>query len=56
MLPDVIDGLGPGGEQPVQPGQVRDLGGAALGELGQELAADSPEKSFYLPPALGLTG
>jgi len=43
-------------EQPVQLRQVRDLRGAVLGQLGQELAPDSPEKSFYLPPALRLTG
>ncbi len=56
MLPDVVDRLCPGGEQPVQPGQVRDLRGAVLGQLGQELAPDSPEKSLDLPPAFGLTG
>jgi hypothetical protein len=56
MLPDVIDGLCPGGEQPVQLRQIRDLRGTGLGQLGQELAADSPEKSFYFPPAFRLTG
>jgi hypothetical protein len=48
--------LGPRGEQPVQLCQARDLGRAGLGQLGQELAADSPEKSFYFSPALGPAG
>jgi hypothetical protein len=52
MLPDVVDRLGPGGEQPVQFRQVRDLGGAVLGQLGEELAAGSPEKALYFSPAL----
>src|SRR5260370_38308441 len=39
-------------EQPVQTRQIRDLRGAGLSQPGQELAPDSPEKSFYLPPAL----
>jgi hypothetical protein len=56
MLPDVIDRLCPGSEQAVQFCQVRDLRGAVFGQLGQELAADSPEEPFYLPPALRLTG
>ena len=56
MLPGVVDGLGPGGEQPVQLRQVPDPGGAVLGQLGQELAPDCPEKSFDLPPAFWLTG
>src|SRR5437868_14870247 len=47
VLPDVVDRLGPGGEQLVQPGQVRDPGGALLGKLDQELIPHSPEKSFY---------
>src|SRR6266487_4733252 len=38
-------------EQPVQLRQVRDLRGAVLGQLGQELAPDSPEKSLDFPPA-----
>ena len=56
MGPDVINRLYPGGEQPVQLRQIRDLGGAGLGQLGQELAAYGPEKPFYLPPAFWLTG
>jgi hypothetical protein len=52
MLPGVVDRLGPRGEQPVQTRQIRDLRSAGLSQLGQELAPDSPEKSFYLPPAL----
>jgi len=56
MLPDVIDRLCPGGEQPVQLRQIRDLRGTGLGQLGQELAPDSPEESFYLPPAFRLSG
>jgi hypothetical protein len=43
------------GEQPVQLGQVRDLGGAGLGQLGQELAPDSPEESLS-SPAFGRPG
>jgi hypothetical protein len=56
MLPDVVDGFGPGGEQPVQFGQARDLRGPLLGELGQELAPDGAEEPFDLAPALRLTG
>ena len=56
MLPDVVDRLGPGGEQLVQLRQVRDPGGAVLGQLDQELAADGPEKSFDFPPSLGPAG
>src|SRR5215472_16354191 len=56
MLPDVVDRLCPGSEQAVQLGQARDLRGAVFGQPGQELPPDSPEKSFYLPPAFGLTG
>ena len=56
MLPDVVDRFCPGGEQLVQFRQVRDLRGAVLGQLGQELAPDCPEKSFDLPPAFWLTG
>src|SRR5712691_4920527 len=48
MLPDVIDRLGPGSEQAVQFCQVRDLRGAVLGQLGQELAPDSPEESLFI--------
>ena len=44
------------GEQLVQLGQVLDPGGALLGELGQELIPDCPEKSFDLPSAFWLTG
>jgi hypothetical protein len=56
MRPDVVDRLGPRGEQLVQFRQVLELGGAGFGQLGQELAADSPEKSFYFSPALGPAG
>jgi hypothetical protein len=44
MLADVIDRLGPGGEQPVQLGQPGQLRGPLLGQLGQELAADGAEE------------
>src|SRR6266702_8601904 len=47
MLPDVINRLGPGREQLVQFRQARQPGGAVLGELGEELAADSPEEALY---------
>ncbi len=43
MLPDVVDRLGPGGEQLVQLGQVLDPGGALLGQLDQELIPCGPE-------------
>jgi len=56
MGPGVVDRLGPRGEQPVQLREVRDLGGAGLGQLGQELAADGAEEPLDLPPPLGLTG
>jgi hypothetical protein len=56
MGTDVINRLCPGGEQPVQLAQAGDLGGAGLGQLGQELAAYGPEKPFYLPPAFWLSG
>ena len=56
MRPGVVDRLGPRGEQPVQLRQVRDLGGAGLGQLGQELAADGAEEPLDLPPALGPSG
>jgi hypothetical protein len=45
--PDVVDRLGPGGEQLVQLGQVLDPGGALPGKLDQEAILDGPEKSFY---------
>jgi hypothetical protein len=56
MFPDVVDRLGPRGEQLVQLRQARDLGRAGLGQLGQELAADGAEEPLDLPPPLGLTG
>jgi hypothetical protein len=45
----VVDRLHPGGEQLVQLSQVRDPGGALLGQLDQEAIPDGPEKSFYFP-------
>ena len=48
----MVDRLGPGGEQPVQLRQVREPGGAVLGQLGQELAADGAEEPLDLAPAL----
>src|SRR2546429_684428 len=56
MGPDVVNRLGPGGEQLVQPGQVLDPGGALLGKLDQELIPHSPEKPFDLASAFWLTG
>jgi hypothetical protein len=56
MHADVVDRLGPGGEQPVQLGQPGQPGGALAGELGQELIPDCPEKSLDLAPAFWLTG
>jgi hypothetical protein len=52
----MVDGLGPGGEQPVQLGQPADRRGCLPGELDEELIPDSPEESFYLAPALRLSG
>jgi len=40
MLPDVVDRLAPGGEQPVQLQQLRD--GGPVTDLDQELLPDSP--------------
>jgi hypothetical protein len=54
MGPPVIDTFDPGGEQPVQRGQVRDAG--AVADLDQELLADGAEEPLDLPPALRLTG
>ena len=48
----VVDGLDPGGEQPVEPGQVGDLGQPVGGELDEELIAHGPEEPFDLPTAL----
>src|SRR6516164_11436178 len=56
MLPDVVDRLGPGGEQLVQLGQVLDPGGALPGQLDQELIPHSPEESFDFSPPFWLTG
>ncbi len=56
MLPDVVDRLGPGGEQLVQLGQVLDPGGALLGQLDQELIPCGPEEPFYFSPPFWLTG
>src|SRR6266568_8461707 len=49
----MVDGLDPGGKQPVQPGQAADRRGRLAGDLDQELVTDSPEKSLYLPLPLG---
>jgi hypothetical protein len=54
MRPGVVDGLGPGGEQPVQLGQAGDV--LPLADLDQELLADHAEEPLDLPPALRLTG
>ena len=56
MLPDVVDRLGPGGEQLVQLGQVLDPGGALLGQLDQELIPHGPEEPFYFPPPFWPSG
>jgi hypothetical protein len=50
----MVDGLIPGGEQPVQLRQVLDAGPVA--DLDEELPPDYTEKTFDLAPALGLTG
>ena len=52
----VVDGLDPGGEQPVEFAQIGDrvpagIGGVA-GDLDQELLADGPEIAFDLAAAL----
>ena len=52
----MVDRLDPCGEQPIQLGQVGDLGEAVLGELDQELVAHGAEKPFDLAAALGAPG
>jgi hypothetical protein len=52
----MVDGLGPGGEQPVQLVQAGDRRRCGPGDLDQELVADSAEEPLDLPAALGLTG
>jgi len=52
----VVAGLHPGGEQPVQLGQVGDLGRVRAVQLDEELGADAAPESFDLALALGLTG
>jgi hypothetical protein len=55
----VIDGLDPGGEQPVHLRQVADLAsGFAVtgGDLDDELAVDGAEEPLDLPAALRLSG
>jgi hypothetical protein len=55
----VVDGLHPGGEQPVELGQIpHGAPGCAVGggDLDDELAVDVAEKSFDLSAALRLTG
>ena len=54
--PVVVDRLDPGGEQPVQLGQVGDLpSGLAVagGDLDDELAVHGAEEPLDLAPALG---
>jgi len=53
---DVVDGLGPGGEQAVQLLQAGDPCGCFFGDLDEELVADSAEEPFDLAPSLGLSG
>jgi hypothetical protein len=52
----MVDGLGLGGEQPVQLGQVADLGGAGRGQLGEELAPHGAEEPLDLALGLGRPG
>jgi hypothetical protein len=61
----VIDGLDPGGEQPVQLVKIGDLvpalicavaGGGLAGDLDEELLTDGPEEAFDLASALRLSG
>src|SRR6266702_4259346 len=52
VRPDMVDGLIPGGEQPVQPRQVLEAGPVA--DLDEELPPDYTEKTFDLAPALAL--
>ena len=54
MRPGVVDRLVPGGEQAVQPHQVRDAGPVA--DLDQELLPHHPEKTFDFTSALGPPG
>jgi hypothetical protein len=56
----VIDGLDPGGEQPVELAQIGDrmparIGGIA-GDLDEELLANGPKTAFDLPASLWLSG
>jgi hypothetical protein len=50
----VVGSLDPGGEQPVEHGQVRDA--RAVADLDQKLLADGAEESFGLPSSLRFTG
>ena len=50
----MVDGLGPGLEQPVHLRQVRNLGPVA--DLNEELVPDSPEIALYFPSSLGFPG
>jgi hypothetical protein len=55
----VIDGLDPGGEQPVQLEQITDMVAARLvltGDLDQELIPDAAEVALDLPAALRASG
>jgi hypothetical protein len=57
--PAVVDGLDPGGEQPVQLRQIGDPAAGCpvgCGDLHYELVVDIAEEAFDLPAALGLTG
>ena len=55
--PLVVDGLDPGGEQLVQPGQVaHGCRRAGRGELDEELLAHGPEQTLDLAPAGRLAG
>jgi len=54
VRPGVVDRLVPGGEQLVQPGQIRD--GRAIADLDEELLPHKAEKSFDLASALRAAG
>jgi hypothetical protein len=56
MRAEVVDGLRPCGEQPVELVQAGDLPGPLFGDLDQELVADGAEEPLDLAPAFRLTG
>ena len=56
VRPDVVDGLCPGGEQPVQLREAGDRRGRPGGDLDQELVADGAEEPSESSPSFGPAG